>query len=59
MAGEMAMPPDAVIESDRPLVQSLPLPPGLKQVWSCASGPMKTSVAVIVVSPARRTLPSR
>ena len=28
MAGEMAMPPVAVIESDRPLVQSLPFRPG-------------------------------
>ena len=45
IAGEIATPPEAVIESERPFVQSLPFPPGMKQVCSCASGPMKTSVA--------------
>ena len=59
IAGEIATPPVAVIESERPVVQSLPFPPGMKQVCSCASGPMKTSVALMAVSPARRTLPSR
>ena len=38
IAGEIATPPVAVIESERPVVQSLPFPPGMKQVCSCRVG---------------------
>ena len=54
MAGEMATPPAALIVSEWPLTQPTSAHPS-----NCASGPMKTSVAVIAVSPFRRTAPSR
>jgi len=59
IAGEIATPPDAVMESERPAVQFWPAVPMSQHVCSAASGPMNTSFAVIDVLAARRTTPSR
>ena len=54
--GEMATPPEALIV-ERVAIDTVCL--GSSIPSNCASGPMKTSVAVIDVSPFRRTAPSR